>query len=100
MTKSYHELEASTYKNSGIKAQQALWETNVQHNKDLLLEAGEVALDCDVHYDWSRDYRLLATIIGPQRYSTEVGFNSVEPVQPPTMHPPHIQSSTALQIQT
>ena len=91
MTKSYHELEASTYKNvrnknlSRIHGMQT-W----RHNEDLLLEAGEVSLGCDVHCDWAGKFGLHATIIGLLHYLAEVGLNYVKPVQPPIIYPPHI----------
>ena len=71
-----------------------------RHNEDLLLGAGEVTLDCDVHYDWSGSFGLLATIIVPTQYTAEAGFNCVEPAQPPTIHPPNIVGGTSLQICT
>ena len=39
-------------------------------------------------------------IIGPPGYLTEVGFNCVKPVQPPTTHPPAIAKGTTAQIRT
>ena len=68
------------------------------HKEVIFLEAGEVVLYCDVHYNWSGEFDLLATIIGPPCYLTEVGFNYVEPVQLPIIYLPVISCGTAMQI--
>ena len=53
-----------------------------------------------MQYDWSSDFRLLATIVGLAQYTTEAGFNYVNPAQPPNIHLSNIACGTALHIHT
>ena len=66
-----------------------------RNKEDLLPEAGEVTLNCDVHYDWAGEYGLLVTIIGLLWCLTEAGFNYVKPVQPPSTHTLALAAGTA-----
>ena len=76
MTKSYHDLESYTCKNvSGKNLCRMHGKPTWRHKEDLLLKAGEVILDCVMHYDWSGDFGLLTTIIGLMRYTAKAGFN-------------------------
>ena len=64
----------------------------------LLRKAEEVVLNCDVYYDWSRESGLLATILGLVWYLAEAALNYVEPLQPPSIHPPTIEAGRAAVI--
>ena len=78
MTKSYHDLEASTYGNIRNKKLIRIHRKLTWSSKEALLhEAEEVALDCDVHYAWAGEFGLLATILGLARYLAEAGLNYV-----------------------
>ena len=72
MTKSYHDLEASTYEKVRIKKFSRIHGKPTWSNKEALLrEAEEVALGCDVHYGWAGEFGMLATILGPVPYLVE-----------------------------
>ena len=68
-------------KTSGTKTLSRIYGKPMWRNKeDLLPEAGEVTLNCDVHYAWAGEFGLLATILGPVRYLAETHLNYVVPV--------------------
>ena len=99
MTKSYHDLETSTYENvRNKKFSRIHGKPTWSHKEALMREAEEVALDCDVHYTWSGDFGLLATILGQVRYQAEAHLNYVTPIQPPPIHPAHIACATTAVI--
>ena len=71
-------METSTYKKFRNKKLSRIHGETAWSSKEALLRvAKEVALDCDVHYDWSGEFGLLATILGPVWYLTEVALNYV-----------------------
>ena len=65
MTKSYHDLEATTYeKVRNKKFTRIHGKPTWSSKEELLREAEEVALECDNHYPWAGEFGLLATVIG------------------------------------
>ena len=99
MTKSYHDLEATTYeKVRNKKISRIHGKPTWSSKEELLREAEEVALECDVHYPWAGEFGLLATVIGQARYLAEAGLNYVTPVQPVDMPPPAVAGGTAAVI--
>ena len=50
----------------------------------LLQEAGEVALEYNVHYGWVNNYGLVVMVIGAPWYLPESSLNYIEPVNLPT----------------
>ena len=99
MTKSYHDLEATTYEKVRNKKFTRIHGKPTWSSKEALLrEAEEVALECDVHYAWAGEFGLLATVIGTVRYLAEAGLNYVVPVQPVDAPPPAVAGGTAAVI--
>ena len=81
MMKSYHKLETSTYENVRSKKLSRIYGKPTWHYKeDLLQEAGEMSLKCDVYYDWASKYGVLDMVMGGPWYLTESGFNYVKSV--------------------
>jgi hypothetical protein len=101
MTKSYHDLEASTYEKVRNKKFSRIHGKPTWSNKEALLrEAEEVALDCDVHYGWAGEFGMLATILGPVRYLAETHMNYVVPIRPADAPPANVAGGTAAVIRT
>ena len=99
MTKSYHEIESTTYDSVRQKTLSRIHgKPSWRQKEDLIQEAGDIALECDVSYDWAGDYGLLAVISGPTRYLAQATLAYVEPVQPVTARPNNV--TTAVQINT
>ena len=83
MTKSYHELEKSTYDTvREHRFTRILSKPTWQQKEDLIQEASDIAVEMEVTYDWADDFGLLAMVIGDTRYLAETTLNYVAPIKP------------------
>ena len=50
-------------------------------------ECMETSATADVSYEWAEEHGLLAEFTPADTYADDTGFNYVEPVRPPRVHP-------------
>ena len=64
MTKSYHELEKSTYETiREHRFTRILSKPPWEQKEDLIQEASDIAVEMEVTYPWADDFGLLAMVI-------------------------------------
>ena len=101
MTVSYHELEKSVFETIRDKKFKRIpGKPTWQNKEDLLAEAADVAIECEVHYAWAGDFGMLAEIVGPVRYLADTGLVYVAPVAPPEVVPDNIRGGTQVAVRT